>query len=470
MRLEAKDLAGIVLVAGTIGVLAIHGNEGHQDSHLPFEANAGGASTSARAVGTIAFVDVNVLPLTDDRVLRRQVVLVEDGRVTRIGPIGLLEVPEDAITIEGQGQRYLLPGLVDAHVHLPRASTDAFPLFLANGVTTVFNLSGGSPHLALREGSSAPDVAGPSILTSGPFVSEENAPDAEEARAVVRQQAADGYDMLKLHGRISEEAYAALIDEAETLGLVVVGHAPRNLPVSSLLEHGQRGVAHAEELIYTHLTGLDADRARSLAERIATAGIWVTPTMTTFRSITEQWGHPEGLEARLARPEARFLPPSIRTAWVEENVYIGRPEEERGRIESMNDFHRPLVDALHDAGVRLLVGTDTPLPGLAPGFSLHDELDELASAGLTNTELLHAATSDAGDFVRDEVDSESTLGWIVQGGVADMLLLDSDPRSDRSTLRTPIGVMVRGTWYSRADLDELLRRATQPAVAAAAGR
>lgn len=470
MRLEAKDLAGIALVVGTVGVLAIHGNEGHQDTHLPFEANAGGATTSARAAGTIAFVDVNVLPLRDERVLRRQVVIVEGGRVVRIGPVGLLEVPDGAMTIDGQGERFLVPGLVDAHVHVPRASTEALPLFLANGVTTVFNLSGGSAHLALRERAAASEVVGPSVLTSGPFVSEQNARNAQEAKAVVRQQAADGYDMLKLHGRISEEAYVALIDEAETFGLVVVGHAPRNLPVSSLLEHGQRGVAHAEELIYTHLTGLDPDRARTLAERIAAADIWVTPTMTTFRSITEQWGHPEGLQARLERPEARYIPPAVRTAWLEENVYTGRPEEERGRIEAMNDFHRPLVSALHDAGVRLLVGTDTPLPGLAPGFSLHDELDEMASAGLSDTELLRAATSDAGDFVREEVDSESTLGWIVQGGTADMVLVDADPRTDRSTLRAPLGVMVRGTWYARADLDALLQRAAQPAVVAAEGR
>lgn len=462
MRFEAKDVAGFALVAGTVGVLAIHGNQGHQDTHIPFEANAGGASTTARAASPVAFVDVNVLPLTDDGVLRRHVVLVEDGRVSRIGPIGEVDIPADAITIDGRGQRFLVPGLVDAHVHLPRASSDAFPLFLANGITTVFNLSGGPAHLSLREEMTGPDAVGPTIITSGPFVSDETVNGPEEARAEVRRQADLGYDLLKLHGRISEETYSSLLDEAETAGLPVVGHAPRNLPVSALLDNGQLGVVHAEELIYTHLTGLDTERARALAERIADAGLWVTPTMTTFRSIAEQWGAPEGLQARLARPEARYLPPSVRTAWLEENVYIGRPVGERDRIEAMNDFHRPLVAALHDAGVRLLAGTDSPLPGLAPGFSLHDELDELAEAGLSDAEVLRAATSSAGDFVRQEVDGTSTLGWIVEGGVADLLLVEGDPRTDRSELRTPTGVMVRGRWYSRAELDGMLRRAAAP--------
>lgn len=461
MRLEAKDLVGFVLVAGTVGVLAIHGNEGHQDTHLPFEANAGGATTSANATGLVAFVDVHVLPMRDDRVLRRQVVLVEDGVVSAIGPIGVLDVPDDAITIDGRGERYLVPGLVDAHVHLPRASEDAFPLFLANGVTTVFNLSGGPGHLGLRDRMRARDAVGPTIITSGPFISEETIRDPAEARAEIRRQVEAGYDLIKLHGRIPEDAYLALLEEARAHGVPVVGHAPRNLPISTLLEHGQQGVAHAEEFIYTHLAGLDTDRTEALARRVAEAGVWVTPTMSTFRSITEQWGQPEGLRARLERPEAENLPSSVRTAWMEENVYVDRPARERPRIEAMNDFHRPLVGALHRAGVRLLAGTDTPLPGLTPGYALHDELDELVGAGLTDTEALRAATSSPGDFVRAEVDEASTLGWVIEGGVADLLLIESDPRSDRSVLRSPIGVMSRGTWYARAELDALVQRAAR---------
>lgn len=470
MRLETRDLVGFVLVAGTVGVLALHGNAGHQEAHLPFEADAGGATTSAIAATTVAFVDVHVLPMDDDRVLHGQTVLVEDGVVSRVGPVGSFEVPDDATTVEGRGSRFLVPGLVDAHVHLPRASADPFPLFLANGVTTVFNLSGDEAHLDLRDRMRSPDAVGPSVLTSGPFVSEETVRTGSEARAEVRRQAEAGFDLIKLHGRISEEAYVALLDEADRLNIPVVGHAPRNLPVSALLEHGQAGVVHAEELIYTHLSGLDPERARALAGRVADAGIWVTPTMTTFRSITEQWGRPDGLQARLDRPDARHLPPSVRKAWLEDNVYTGRPARERARIEAMNDFHRPLVTALHEHGVRLLAGTDTPLPGLAPGYALHDELDELAGAGLSDLEVLRAATVTAGDFVRSEVDPASTLGRIVEGGVADLLLVEDDPRAARSTLRSPVGVMARGTWFSRAELDGLVRRAGAPVSEDASSR
>ena len=90
------------------------------------------------------------------------------------------------------------------------------------------------------------------------------------------------------------------------------------------------------------------------------------------------------------------------------------------------------------------------------------DIDELAEAGLSDGEVLRAATSSAGDFVRQEVDGASTLGWIVEGGVADLVLVEGDPRANRSELRTPTGVMVRGRWYSRAELDGLLRRAATP--------
>ena len=102
---------------------------------------------------TIAFVDVNVVPMDEEHVLSNQTVIVEAGRITHIGAVDQTEVPEDAQVIDGTDS-YLMPGLADMHVH---ASKEDFLLYIAAGVTTIRNLNGDEEHLTwraqIREGS-----------------------------------------------------------------------------------------------------------------------------------------------------------------------------------------------------------------------------------------------------------------------------------------------------------------------------
>ena len=96
----------------------------------------------------IALVHVHVIPLDRERVLDDQTVVIADGKIVEIGPTSSVRVPPSAKKIDGSG-KYLMPGLTDAHVHL--YSTIEFPLYLANGVTTVFNLDGRPAHLLWRK-------------------------------------------------------------------------------------------------------------------------------------------------------------------------------------------------------------------------------------------------------------------------------------------------------------------------------
>jgi imidazolonepropionase-like amidohydrolase len=122
----------------------------------------------------------------------------------------------------------------------------------------------------------------------------------------------------------------------------------------------------------------------------------------------------------------------------------------------MADFHRPLIRALQEAGVPMLAGTDTPIPTLAPGFSLPREIMALREAGLSGYEALATATVNPGRFVRTFVDAGARFGVLRRGARADIVLLDADPRMHLETLHRPEGVMVRGVWYERADLDRML--------------
>ena len=112
-----------------------------------------------------------------------------------------------------------------------------------------------------------------------------------------------------------------------------------------------------------------------------------------------------------------------------------------------------ILKALHDAGARLLVGTDTPHPFVMPGFSIHEELANFVAAGLSPYEALKAATADAADFMG--VPGE--FGTIKPGARADLVLLAANPLEDIKNSKRIVGVMLSGRWLPR---DELQRELT----------
>jgi len=461
IKLTTKDTVGLVMVAGTFAALLVHNSPlPHRASHVRPVADAGGAVTSAAEVPTIAFYDVNVVPMDRERVLRHQVVLVQNGFVRRIDDVGVVDVPAGARRIEGRGTMFLAPGLTDAHVHLGDEADELLPLYLANGVTTVFNLEGSEQHLRLRDRVLAGEVPGPTIYTAGPFVNEGLVRSPAEAAAVVGQQKRRGFDFVKLHGDLPEETYGALTRAGMENGISIVGHAPRNLPFSAVLESHQAGVSHAEELIYTEFMSLDPAALRPVAERMAAAGTWLTPAIANFGNTVRQWGSPEGTQAALSHPGADFLPPTLRTEWAASRTLADQDSHGRLRLQQMLAFHEPLVRTFHDAGVPLLAGTDAGLPGMVPGFSLADEIAALRHAGLSGYEALEAATSNAGRFVRERVDPDADFGTIHVNARADLVLLEADPRTSADALRQPAGVMVRGAWFDRTQLDQMLRSVT----------
>src|SRR5262245_58743633 len=119
---------------------------------------------------TIAIVGATVIPMDSERVLPNRTVLVRDGRIIAVAIPDSMTIPPGALVIDGQG-RYLLPGLADMHVHInpgigARPDFGDAPLFLANGVTTVLNLSGDSTMLAIRARIRDRSLIAPTLYTS----------------------------------------------------------------------------------------------------------------------------------------------------------------------------------------------------------------------------------------------------------------------------------------------------------------
>jgi hypothetical protein len=193
-----------------------------------------------------AFVHVNVLPMDGEHVLEGQTVVVEGDRIAQIGPVGSVKIPAGTQLVDGTG-KYIIPGLVDAHVHLQ--SQTKFALYLANGVTTVFNLDGRPAHLLWRKQIASGEVIGPTIFTTGPIFHQKRT--SEEDVKLVDEQAAAGYDGIKIYNEVSREEYPALIAEAKRKNLLLMGHVARGPGYAMTLQAGQ-SIAHLEEIVYTN--------------------------------------------------------------------------------------------------------------------------------------------------------------------------------------------------------------------------
>lgn len=412
-------------------------------------------AAGARGEDTYAFVDVNVIPMTHRVVLRHQTVVVTGDTITAIGPAARVAIPADAVRIDGRG-RSLLPGLTDAHVHLFTAPE--LSLYVANGVTAVFNLNGAPAHLRWKQAIEEGRMSGPAIYSTGPtFMT--SLPRAE-AEAAVDEQAAAGYDGVKIYNGVGADEYAALVASAKARRMLVIGHVPREVGAEAALRAGQ-SIAHAEEFVYSYFNPkgdgefagivFDESRIPALVSLAASSGVAVVPTISTFRDILLQATR---LEEYLANPRLAYLHPRIRaTLQPGSNRYDNRySEHDLRQLRRALPFQRKLVRALHAAGVPLLAGSDATNIGPVAGFSLHEELAELVRSGLTPYDALRTATVSPARYLR-RIDR---YGTIEAGKAADLVLVEGNPLADiRNTARIA-GVMRKGGWHDAAALRHML--------------
>jgi imidazolonepropionase-like amidohydrolase len=408
------------------------------------------ATDNSKEATTLVFMNVNVVPMNREGVLERQRVLVRDGRIVAIGAGDSVEIPANARRIEAAG-RYLIPGLTDAHVHL--LSTNEFALYLANGVTTVFNLNGRPAHLLWKKQVAAGELLGPTIFTAGPTF--DRAHTAEEAVHMVDEQAGSGYDAVKIYNQVSKAEYPALIAEAKRKNLLLMGHVAREPDFGMTIAAGQ-SIAHLEEFTYTYFNPqhdddnshivYDENKIPDVVRDTAKSGVYVIATLFTYRDIVEQ---ATNLPEFLKSPELKYVAPwTLEGLQPAANRYYHFPEKSHAQLRTSLAFQRKLVKALADGGVPLLSGTDSTDIGPVAGFSLHDELQEFVNDGLTPYQALQTATLNAARYFRQN----SEFGTIEVGKRADFVMVGGNPLKDISYTRKIEGVMVRGRWLREDEL------------------
>jgi imidazolonepropionase-like amidohydrolase len=441
--------------------------------------------------GTVAFVHASVVPMDRQRVLPDQTVVVVDGRITAVGPASSVKVPKGAIRIDARG-RYLLPALSDMHVHVEGESWNAllspealaasktvpfedflFP-YVANGVTTVQVLSGThellpvrgriaegemlAPRLILARMIDGPDKAWPPPISSWVAT-------AEEARDATLKAKADGYDKMKVYSFLTKETYDAVVATAKEQQMDVVGHIPYALSVEYVVDAGQKMIAHTEEVAKHAHGDYSAERISYFAGRIADGGVWMTPTLVTSRRIIEQVADKDGL---FSRPEAAYAAhPMQREIWAFiANMYAQIPPDAAAKLrDDFEKFQRPFTKVFHDRGGQLMTGTDALMPRLVGGFALHQELQELVAVGLTPYEALRTSTTIPYEYLGESRDA----GTIEVGKRTDLILVDANPLENIAAASKIEGVLIRGRWVDREEIDRRMAQISGGSAEPSAG-
>ncbi|GAA3750657.1 amidohydrolase family protein [Plantactinospora mayteni] len=468
-------------------------------------ASPGGGSTepgSAVPEAGTAFTAATVIDPASGRVRPDTTVLVRGDSITEVGRTGQVRVPAGAAVVDLRG-KFLIPGLADMHTHGYAEQIDP-ALCVANGVTTVREMSGTAPVHDWRRRIEAGTLLGPRyaigsrIVDGAPTVwdpmllSVLSVADAEQARQAVRQVVAEGADFVKVYSRLSPPAYRAIAAECHRLGVGFAGHCPDEVPITEAAELGQASVEH---LFWTAIdTSWEEDRLRARIARIRLetgdysgwfAAIhpveWTavhTYSPAKARRVFERLagrrtrqvptlGMHHGLDnARTldlyADPRARYLPAPILGGlqYALDELYLkDRAPADDARWAALFAHRLRMVGELHRAGVPLMVGTDVGTCGLFPGFSVHDELGLLVEAGLTPMAALHAATAEPASFLG------ARTGRIARHCAADLVMLDANPLTEIGNTRRIDGVVVRGRHLDRAALDGLLRGVEEAAAA-----
>ncbi|MGB5481220.1 MAG: amidohydrolase family protein [Eudoraea sp.] len=434
-------------------------------------------SDTAILISNVTVIDVITGELLSDRQM-----VIDSGKIKKIA-VSIENEEVYKTIIDGQG-KYALPGLAEMHAHIPSPPTskerteETLFLYLSNGITTIRGMLGHPSHLELRIAAERGEVFSPRIFTSSPSLNGNSVTSTEEAREKVIAYKNDGYDFLKIHPGIKRDVFDELVKTANESGISFSGHVPVDVGIERALESKYASIDHVDGFLeglvpksekvdpnengffgYNFTKLADTMMIDELVELSKNNKVWIVPTQSLF----ERWFAPVDGEILLQQPEMKYMPASTLLEWRKRKEASTGPGTnfDKTQWETFIEIRRKLIYALNKTGHGLLLGSDAPQLFNVPGFSIHHEMEGMLKSGLSPLEILQSGTINPALFFN----MESVFGQLKEGMAADILLVNSNPVEDISALKDLSGVMVRGKWISKADIDQKLQQIAKNASA-----
>lgn len=425
-----------------------------------------------------AIKDVTLVDVEKGTATPGQTVVIAGEQIKQIGGQGKVKIPRGATIIDGQGL-YLIPGLVDAHVHYYDA-----PIFgrvlIANGVLIVRDM--GNPNeyiLPLRDQLNRSETLGPEMIATGAMLDGSPAiiptisisvSTPEQGRAAVRAQVEAGVDMIKVYSNLDKDVFLAIVDEATKSRIKVIGHVPDVVYIEEAALAGLDSIEHwfgFQKVIAQLLGGsvnldhgwmswgaeylfrlgeADPQALQDFYRRLRASGVTVDPTVVTFKN----WPNIDALEIQ-SLPHGEYISQDLFSMW--KSQWAGQTEMPDVLWQNWAE----MVKQMNEARIPLMVGTDLMCPGLVPGYSVHEEMMIWQEAGIPPADILRSATIVPVQFMG----LEDRLGSISEGKMASLVLVRANPLEDINNAQQIEGVFLRGRYFSREDLDQLLVEARE---------
>jgi imidazolonepropionase-like amidohydrolase len=401
-----------------------------------------------------AFIGATVVDVIGETCAADQTVLVSGGRISEVGPRADVVIPPDAERYDATGQ-WVLPGLVDMHLHLTGHKHELpLELLLLNGVTTVRDPGGPvTQQRLLREQIQAGTRLGPRVLIAGELL-DGNPPvwpdftylvdTPQRGDAAVRHLAAQGVDCVKIYNHVPPDVLSAIIATAGEFGLPVIGHVPRQMSMLQAIQAGMNGLEHiritgSDFLPPERAAELDmlplSEREPLLWELIEPGEPWMEHLIAAMAShdvtldptlLVDDVMYNDDIAGQAAHPDNAYLSEEARRLEAAEEVpaLMQTPDELRALAQAIEPKRREFVRKCWQAGVRVTAGTDgAGLGKLLPGFGIHHEIALLRLAGLSPFASLQAATINAARALN----LADQIGSIEAGKVADFGVWTADP-------------------------------------------
>ncbi len=403
----------------------------------------------------LAIVGVTIEDVTGAAPIRDGVIVIDHGVITAQGPRHSITIPQNATVLDAAG-KYAIPGLWDMHAHYEQVEWG--PIYLAAGVTTVRDCGNELDfirvlHDALDQhdhSSIGPHLEFAGIIDgSGPMSAGAILADTpEQARAEVIRYRDAGARQIKIYSSVKPEVVQAITAQAHALGLTVTGHVPTGMTVLEALKDGMDQINHLGYFIpyfSKSVQGADGkpdrkvpleldfegERGKELIAALKQDRTVVDPTMVVYEAFQPT----EPLDK--LEPGMAFLPPELKSA-------LEIPADASAVNVRFREAALGTLRKLHEAGIRIVAGTDQSIPG----HSLHRELEIYVEAGFTPLEALQSATI----VPAQSLGLDATAGSLAPGKRGDVVLLDADPLQDIRNTRRIWRTVAAGTVYEPAPL------------------
>lgn len=384
---------------------------------------------------------------TGGAVLENSVIVIQNGKISAVGALGEVDIPQDSEIIDVKGH-YVLPAFIDGHIHSRGWDGE---LFLAHGITTVVDLGNLTEWIvAMRDGLNRSKIRGPRMMTSGssirgPFGSEKEfrrfhhvvVTSPEEARQEAQKRIEAGVDALKVYDGLTKEMLQVIIKEARQENLPVAGHTAN---AWQAVEVGYNMIVHTPGIARACLPEgmkigqadphafMDWKIADKLIKSMVEKDVFLNPTMRSAWNwaYRDEYQY-EDFHLLFNDKNLRYIPLNFRLAILREYNRIGQyalqdlpPDFKAMKLKA----HKNMVEFVRrfaNQGGKVMTGSDTLATS---GLSLHQELQMLVDyVGMSPHDAILTVTKHPAEMYR----MTDRLGSVQVGRSADLLVVKGNP-------------------------------------------